>query len=221
MTRAPALVVLLLLAAVAARADIPVPPPPGKKFVGVENRVTTDKAYPDLEFYVLSGSGAPAKVALAPDAPIKVPGDRRVIPGGQTILAAVPRGAAEKFPDGKAFAAAVRGGKVPGQAVTKHVFSSQTTVATNDPRPVVVQTYAVVRIDAKGKGEIVLALEKAAGSPPPMAPKNAPAEDEPIDFCGTPPPGNADLPRGGAVVAGLALAVAAASAGVWLRRRGR
>jgi hypothetical protein len=203
----------LVLAAVAARADIPVPPPQGKKFVPVENRVTTDKAYPDLEFYVLTGPGSATKVELGPGAAVKVPGDRRVIPGGRTVLAAVPKGAADKFPDPKAFAAAVRAGTVPGQAVTKHVFSLQTTVAANDPRTVVVQTYTVLRIDPKG--ELVLALEKAT-DPPPGASETAPElSDEPAVGPA------AYLPRGGAVVAGLALAVALASAGVWLRRRGR
>ncbi|HEX4608757.1 MAG TPA: hypothetical protein VH092_11190 [Urbifossiella sp.] len=205
----------LLAAAAAARADLAVPPPAGKKFAKIEVVFTTEKSYPEFDFYVVVGS-TPKKVEFGPDAPAKVDGNRRNGPLGVAKFVAVPKGAAETFPTEKAFTDALRTGKVTGQAGTKQTFYAQTTIDAKDPRNTVVETYAVEKVDAKDG--IVLKAAKGTGTAPPKAGDKNAAEDEnadPADEAAAP------APRGGVVIAGLAAALALAFAGLWLARRSR
>ncbi len=206
-----------LLAVTAARADIAVPPPPGKKFVQVDYVLTTAKSYPEHEFYVVIGT-TPKKVEFGPETPVKIDGNRGGLYGSRGQFVAVPKGAAEKFPSEKAFADAVAAGKVPGQANTKKNFDPRAAIDAKDARTAVVETYAVEKIEAKGG--IVLKAAKAPASPAPgKGDKNAP--DDETEFTADEVPAPALAPRGGAVVAGLAAALALAFAGVRLARRAR
>jgi hypothetical protein len=207
---------LVALAAVcAARADLAIPPPAGKKFVRVDHTITTDKAYPEHEFYVVIGTVGDAKqVTFDPETPVKIDGNRRNGPFGAARFVAVPKGAAATFAGEKEFAAALRKGTVPGQASAKHAFPSSTTIDAKDTRTVVAETLAVEKIDAKA-GIVLKSAKAAPTSPAPTkgagnAPE--PSDDEVV---------TGDAPRGGAVVAGLALTLALAFAGLWFVRRSR
>lgn len=201
-----------LLAVAAARADLAVPPPPGKKFVKVEVQLTTDKGYPDHEFYVTTGF-AVQKVEFGPDAPAKF-NPVRTRPGATPPPApfwAVPKGTGAEYPNTRALFNALVTGKVKGQAAVMKSFPYQATIDATDKRTVVTETYAVEKIDAKAG--IVLKAAKAKDAPPTSAvPKGAPEDESEAAV---------PAPRGGAVVAGLAAALALAFAGVWLARRSR
>ncbi len=215
MRRAVFAFALGLLTVAAARADIPVPPPPGKKFVRVDHTVLTDKAYPDHEFYLLIG-GNPKKVDFGPGTPVKIEGTRRNGPFGAAKLVAVPKGAATKFADEKEFAAALKTGKVEGQAATKHPFPNSAAVDAKDDRKLLTEALIIDKIDAK-EGIVLKTVPPPAGSGPPTKNvKDAPADESELTDEAT-----AYAPRGGAVVAGLAAALALAFAGLWLVRRSR
>lgn len=213
--------ILVALAAVcAARADLAVPPPAGKKFVRVDHTITTDKTYPEHEFYLVVGfSGEAKKVDFGPETPVKIDGNRRGGPYGAVTFAAVPKGAAAKFAGAKEFGAALRKGSVAGQATAKHAFPSSTTIDAKDARTVVTETLAVEKIDARA-GIVLKAAKKVEPTSPAPGARNAdePTVDE-VLTCGTPSPD--DAPRGGTVVAGLALTLALAFAGLWFVRRSR
>lgn len=206
---------LVALAAVCvARADLAVPPPAGKKFVAVDHTVTTDKTYPEHEFYLVIGFMGEAKlVPFGPDTPLKIAGAGRRGPYGAVTFAAVPKGAGEKFASAKELGAAIRKGTVPGQATAKHGFPSQATIDAKDTRTVLAETMAVEKIDAKAG--IVLKTVKSATNPAPTkGAGNAPEPSEDEVLAG-------DAPRGGGVIAGLALTLALAFAGLWFVRRSR
>lgn len=202
-----------LLAVAAARADLAVPPPPGKKFVKVEVQLTTDKGYPDYEFYATTPV-AVQKVEFGPDAPAKFT-PVRTRPGATPApppapFWAVPKGTGAEYPNTRALFNALVTGKVKGQAALKKSFPYQATIDATDKRTVVTETYAVEKIDEKA-GIVLKAVPPPPGSAPPTkSDKSAPADES-----------EATAPRGGPVVAGLAAALALAFAGVWLARRGR
>lgn len=219
MNRATAAIALGLLAAAAARADIPVPPPPGKKFVRVDYTITTEKSYPDYDFYVVTGF-TPKKVEFGPDTPVKIDGNRGGI-GSRGQFVAVPKGTAEKFPNEKAFADAFRTNKVPGLVDAKRPFDARTTVDAKDTRSQIAETYAVEKVDPKAG--IVLRGAKAPTSPvPPRGEKNA-SEEESVDEADSDDTAASATytPQGGTAVAGVAAALGLAFAGVWLVRRSR
>jgi hypothetical protein len=188
------------LLAVASAAGNGLPPPPvGKKFVPVEHVITTPKAFPEYDFYLMTG-GALNKVAFDPDAPVKIAANRPRGFKSQLLFAAVPTGAAAKYADGAAFAEALVKGKVSGQAVAKERFEVQTAVDAKDESRTATVTHVVERIDAK-EGIVFRGAPAEKAAPPGKA-----APD---------PPG----PRGGGVVAGLAVALAMGFAGLRLARR--
>lgn len=199
----PSLAFVAGLLAVAAAAANGLPPPPvGKRFVPAEHVITAAKAFPDYEFY-FGTTGTPKKVAFGPDTPVKIDSRRSFGKGGRIHFVAVPKGAAEKYADADAFAEALRAETVPGLAVARENFESPTVVeASYKGRTVTVQ-HVLERIDAK-EGMVFRAApgEKAAPNPDKAAP-------------------DAPGPRGGGVVAGLAVALAMAFAGVKLARRTR
>jgi hypothetical protein len=206
--------VVALAAVCAARADLAVPPPAGKKFVNVDYTITTDKTYPEYDFYLVTGfTGDAKKVEFGPDAPVKIDGNRRKGPYGAVTFAAVPKGAAEKFAGTKEFGTAVRKGTVAGAALAKHAFPSSTTVDAKDTRTAITEKLAVEKIDAKSG--IVLTTVKGPTSPAPT--KGAGSAPEPdAELADTAP-----APRGGSVAAGLALTLALTFAGLWFVRRSR
>lgn len=193
-----AFVVGLVAVAWAAANGLP-PPTPGKRFVVAEHVITTEKAFPDHDFYLVTG-GSPKKVAFGPKDPVKVePAPRRGF-GSRIQFVAVTKGAAEKFEEPTAFAEALRKGTVPGYAAAKARFESPTEIDAGDKSPKTTVTHVVVRIDAK-EGIVFRGVDPEA-----PAPRGKAAPE---------PPG----PRGGGVVAGLAVALAMGFAGVRLARR--
>jgi hypothetical protein len=216
---------LLALAAglvpAAALADGLLPPPAGKKYAPVTHVVTAAKAWPDFEFYQVKG-GYPTKVPFGPDDPVTIDSRRARGPRGGVQFVAVPKGAAAKYATPEEFGAALAAKSVPGQAAATNPFLPLTTIDAKDDRKAVTEKHEVERIDAKDG--IVFRGEKAPtpNPGPPAPPKFAPGDDEPVDFCGNSPGHTAAyLPRGGAVVSGLAAALAAALGGLWLVRRAR
>lgn len=187
-----------LLTTAAALGDGLPPPTPGKTLVRADYVITAAKAFPDHDFYVVTGR-SPAKVPFGPDAPVKVSGVRGRKLAGLVEFMAVPKGAAADYTSADAFAEALAAKKVPGQAVADNPLNPLVEIDAKDTRKTLVVTLAVEKIDAKAG--IVLVPAKAAE-------KAAPAP--------TSPP-----PAGGAAVAALAAALGLAFAGVWLARRGR
>src|SRR5687768_10801947 len=111
-----AFVVGLVAVASAAGNGLPPPPPPGKKFVPADHVITAAKAFPDHDFYLVTG-GTPKKVAFGPDAPVKVePNPRARFGAGRTQFVAVSKGADEKAAAAAATAQALRGVQRPGPA---------------------------------------------------------------------------------------------------------
>ncbi|HEX4613733.1 MAG TPA: hypothetical protein VH092_36460 [Urbifossiella sp.] len=222
MTRSLLALALGLVPTAAALADALIPPPAGKKFVGLDHIITTTKAFPDYDFYLLKGYFA-TKVEFGPDAPVTIGAKRqRDAFGGTVLFMAVPKGTAGKYPNEQGFAEALRVKTVPGQASAGNIFGAQAAIDAKDPRNALVETHAVEKIDAKAG--IVLRPAKGPTPAPKSGDKTAPElSDGPIDFGdGTADRGPAlFVPRGGAVVAGFAAALGLAFAGLWLVRRGR
>lgn len=212
MTRPLLALAVGLLTAAAALANAAAPPPPGKKFVRVDHTITTDRPYPDLDFYLATGFTA-KKVEFGPDEPVKVEGNRGG-PAYQVRFVAVPKGAAGKYPRHTAFVEALGTGVVPGQVTTERLLDVRVAVDVTDPRSVVVETHAVEKIDPKA-GIVLRAAKTSAPAPRPGGDKNAAGEGSgPLSAA-------APAARGGAVVAALAAALALAFAGLWLARRSR
>src|SRR5207253_9928058 len=83
------------LVAGVARADIP--PPKGFKRVALDNKITTDKEYADLAFFLVSGGNKVEAVKLDPKTPLVIEGAGR---GGRfrfVQVVAVPKDAAKKY----------------------------------------------------------------------------------------------------------------------------
>jgi hypothetical protein len=193
-----ALVVGLFAVASAAGNGLP-PPVLGKKFVPADHVITAEKAFPDHDFYLVTG-GAPKKVEFGPDAPVRIGVNRPRGVGSRIQFVAVPKGAAEKYADADAFTAALFKGTVPGQAAARHTFPQTVAIDARDMSRSVTETHVVERVDAK-EGIVFRAA--------------APAKDAPPGKAAPDPPG----PRGGGVVAGLAVALAMAFTGLRLARR--
>jgi hypothetical protein len=199
MNRLLAAVTGLVLAGTAA-ADVA--PPKGFKRVVLDNTVTTEKAYPEYAFFLVSGGDKVEPVKLDPKTPLVVAGEGR---GGRfrlVTLRAVPKDAGKAYPTEKEFHAAVAAGKVEGQVVGKTGFGTLAEVKDADPRKVVTREWKLEKIDAK-EGIVLTSVPEAKKEP-------SPEEEE-----------AALAPRGGAWVAGLAAAAAVALAGVWLAGRRR
>ncbi|MBA4063903.1 MAG: hypothetical protein C0501_09360 [Isosphaera sp.] len=202
MSRLLAAVTGLVLAGTAA-ADIA--PPKGLKRVVLDNTITTEKEYPDLAFFLVSGGDKVEPVKLDPKTPLVIAGEGR---GGRfrfVTLQAVPKDAAKAYPTEKEFHAAVAAGKVEGQVGGKGGFGALTEVKDTDPRKVVTREWKVEKIDAKNGIVVTAAPDGTKKEPAP------PKEDEEA----------VSAPRGGVWVAGLAAAAAVALTGLWLAGRRR
>ena len=116
-----------LLAATVAQADGL--PPKGQKRVVVDHKITTDKEISDYTFYtvIYGGKGGPkvTEVKLDPKTPIEIPGAKRTGVGRQGWLVAVPKDAAKKYDNEKAFIEAIQKSKVEGLAPARRATSTR------------------------------------------------------------------------------------------------
>jgi hypothetical protein len=220
MNRLLLMALVTLVLAVPARADLRPPTPPGFKQVPVQHRVTTDREFPDYEFFTVQVTDSrPRKTttrqAKAAKLDPKTPLTLKTFTGGSVSmsyeLVAVPKDAGKKYASEKDFHQALCDGKVAGQVKAATGFSGpgSTNIKDSDPRKEVVHEYRLEKIDSKD-GIVVKPVTPGgakgpAGSPPP-------GEEEPL---------TAYSPRGGIWVAGLAGALAVLLAGLWLARRWR
>src|SRR5437764_3106329 len=157
-----------LLAASAAHADIA--PAKGLKRLPLEHQITTEKDYPDLAFFAVSGDPAtPLKFDAKTAATVR-PGAGRF---RVAELVAVPKDAAKSYPTEKDFQAAVAGGKVAGTVRSKTVFTAFTEVKDTDPRKVGVMKFKLEKID--DKNGLVLVPVKDEAKPEEEEAANGPA----------------------------------------------
>jgi hypothetical protein len=205
---------LALLAAPVVRADGL--PPPGLKRVPIDYKFTTEKEYPDYQFFTLSGGKGPrAKlnaVKLDPKTPALFPGAGRTGVGRQGALVAVPKGAAKNYETEEKFHLAIKNREVEGMIVTKANLDSQESIKDTDTRTVVVYEAAVEKVDKDG---VVLKWKKQEEPKKNGDKKDAPDDDD------APPGANVSAPRGGTLIAGLASALALTLGGLWLVGRTR
>lgn len=204
-----------LLAIPAARADGL--PPPGSKRVTLDNKITTDKEYPDYRFFTVTGGKGPraklAEVKFDPKTPVTLAGAGRNGIGRSGTLVAVPKDAEKNYDSEEKFHLALKNRAVEGLIQTKWNLDSQTTLKDTDKRTVVVYEFAVEKIDPKDG--IVLKRKKDEEEPK----KDGDKKDSPDDD--EAPGATASAPRGGAWVAGLAAALGLTLGGVWVAGRTR
>ena len=197
-----------LLAASAVRADGL--PPKGVKTVAVDHKITTDREYPDYDFYTVFGSSRAAKVVAVkfdPKTPIEIAGGGNFGVTRVGYLAAVPKDAAKKYDTEKEFHDALKTGKVEGLVRTKGRLESVQTVKDTDARKSVLVEHKLTSLDAKGG--IVLDTKKDDAPDK----KESPDEDAPGVTAYT--------PRGGLWVAGGAAFAAVTLGGLWAVGRTR
>ena len=205
MKRVLGVLAVALLVVGAVHADVA--PPKGLKRVVLDNKITTEKEYPDYVLFLISGGDKVEPVKLDPKTPLVIAGAAR---GGRyrfVQLLAVPKDAAKKYDSEKAFHEALAAGKVEGQLKSKTGFGTLTTIKDADTRKSVVAEYKLEKIDPK-EGIVIVA---AKGDGPTSSPPKDGGEDGEV----------ASAPKRGAWVAGLAAALGVALAGVWLARRKR
>jgi hypothetical protein len=205
MKRLLGVVAVAILVAGAARADVA--PPKGLKRVVLDNKITTEKEYPEVAFFLLSGGDKVEPVKLDPKNPLVIEGAGR---GGRyrfVQIFAVPKDAAKNYDSEKAFHEAIAKGKVEGQVKSKTGFGTLTTVKDTDPRKSVVEEYKLEKIDPK-EGLVITAVAKK--DPTATPPKDGEEEEA-----------TAYTPRGAAWVAGLAATLGLVLTGLWVVRRNR
>ncbi len=207
MTRSLLAFAVGLLAVVAARADIPAPPAAGKRFLPLQYKIETAADFPDYDFYTVADFGA-TKVPFGVKTPAVLYGT--IVRRGMFV--AVPKGAREKFKSDDEYRLALLVGTIPGQ-VGSDPLPLREEVAVADKRPGLVYTVALEKLDAKGR----MVLKKSGKAPvvaaPPTPPGQPAADPSGEDSSAAP------QPRGGGVVAGIALALALGFAGLRLARR--
>ncbi len=190
-----------------ASADVPPPPPPkGMKYVKVIHKFTTESEIPDYDFYTIvtdPGDNPTVKlVELTPKSSVEWDPSkfhRRAF----FQLTAVPKGAAKKYDTEKAFFAALRKGSVDGQVGTKGDFWRYPLAAVTE-KDTVEGVYKITKVNEKDGIVIPATYER-----PKLAPGCEPDEDGSVSA----------LPRSGIWVAGLAVAAAFVTGGLWLTRR--
>lgn len=223
MKRTVAVLVLGLLVAAVARADVA--PPKGMKRVTLDHKITTEKEFPDYIFFTVIGGGRAGfggknplgaaegvtQVKLDPKTPIVIPGaSRNPGIGRQGHLVATPKDAAKAYGSEKEFLAAVRNGKVEGMIRAKTLLDSITVVKDTDTRTTVVQEYKLEKIDAKD-GMVLTRVKEGEAEKK----DGGKQEEEELD------PQTAFAPRGGVWVAGLSASLAVILGGLWVVRRNR
>jgi hypothetical protein len=221
MNRLLAFGVLLVVAGVAS-ADVA--PPKGLKRVTLDNKITTDKEYPDYEFFTVIGRGGVGKggfgkakggdgvtaVKLDPKTPIEIKGAGRGAGIGRLgYLVAVPKDSGKKYASEGEFHQAIRDGKVEGLVRAKTQLDALTTIKDTDTRTTVTREYKLEKIDPK-EGIVLTAVKPDGDKATP--PKGEEGEE-----------GLAAgyAPQGGGWVAGVAATGAVVLFGLWFARRGR
>lgn len=197
---------------VAGTASADIAPPKGFKRIALDNKVTTEKAFPDYAFYLVSGGDKVEAVKLDPKTPLVISGEGR---GGRyrfVQLVAVPKDAAKKYDTEKAFHEAVATGKVAGMARQQDGFATLTEVKDSDPRKTATAEFKLEKIDAK-EGLVVAAVGAGKANP-----KKGPPKPEEEEEGGG---GAAYAPRGGVWVAAVAATVGLVFGGLWLAGRNR
>jgi hypothetical protein len=190
-----------------ARADVPPPPPPkGMKYVHVIHKFASESDFPDYEFYSVitsPGNKYTVKAVKLTRTPAVI-WDLTDLPRRATLkLTAVPKDAAKKYETEQAFHAALGKGTVAGQAETKDDFWRPGLAPTSE-KDTVEGVYTVTKVSAKD-GIVIPVTYKQ--------PKLEPGCEADQDG------GVSAAPRGGVWVAGLAVAAAFLTGGLWLTRR--
>jgi hypothetical protein len=227
MKRTLGVLILGLLVVSIARADVP--PPKGSKRVTLDNKITTEKEYPDYIFFTVIGGGGKAggfkgdgnaaamakgvtQVKFDPKTPIVIPGAGRSAGiGRQGHLTAVPKDAEKGYGSKDEFYAAIRAVKVEGQVRAKTNLDAITVVKDTDTRTTVVQEYKVEKVDPKDG--IVLKWIKDGDAKD--------KQEETADETPGEPGVTAYTPRGGLWVAGMIASLGVLLAGLWLVTRCR
>jgi hypothetical protein len=190
--------VLAALASVApVRADVPVPPPQGKKFVPVTHSVKLDKGVSGYLFFTRAlglRNGPFEKIELSADKAVPLPGGGKF---GLQLLA-VPAAAAKKYATEKELLAALSD-KWDGAASAR--FDRTGLLPEKDERKELAVEHLITGFDAR-KG---IQMKDAGDAP--RAPEK---KDQVLAPTGT-----------GLVIGGLAAAAAFATGGLWLVRRRR
>lgn len=197
-----------------ARADIPTPPPPpGLKYVAVDNQVRLGKEVDDYVFFIAHGVGPGApqysfkKITLSTKSSTPMPGGGRY----QSIqLLAVPKASADQVHSGGPRVAAAPGAPPPIEiwkidGLRSMGFANTAIVDIKHPGNSVTRTHTITGFDKDGR--IQTSVER-----------------EPADVEGEKKSRTrAEVGPGGAstAIAGIALALSFAFGGIWLVRNRR
>jgi hypothetical protein len=186
--------VVALTSVVVVRADVPVPPPKGEKFVGVKHSIKLDKGITDVQFFTRPlglRNGDFVKIELSTEKAVELKGYGKF--GLQ--LVAVPAEVAKNYSSEKELFTALNG-KLDG--VSSATFSPRATLPEKDERSELSIEHTITGFDKK-------AIQMKDSS-------EAPAKKEKGESSFAPPPL-------GSMMSGLALAAAFATGGLWLVRR--
>jgi hypothetical protein len=209
-----------------AWADIPTPPPPpGRKYVTVYNKVRLGKVLDDHVFFIAEGQGPGPprydywKIALSTESSASIPVAGR---HQHVWLLAMPKGSADRIrtagSDG-----------IPTEAsrwseVTKIAglqlmgFDDTATIDANHPRGSLTRTYTITGFDQDGKIQTTVERDPAD---PEGKKEPAPAEEKKPTSRAEVGPGAPGPGKTRSVVAGIALAFSLAVGGFLLVRNRR
>ena len=220
MSRALLALGLVLLAVSGAQADLK--PPMGQKSVTLDHKFTTEKEWPDYQFFTLVGGQGPrAKLTalkLDPKTPATLPGAERSPGIGRSgLLIAVPKDAEKNYKTEKEFHDALKGLKVEGLIRAKPNFDARTTIKDTDKRTVILYEHLIEKVDAKDG--IVVTTKRDVEPKKEPDKKDSPEDDS--DTLDDTPGVTAYTPRGGVWVAGLACFAAITLGGLWLAGRSK
>lgn len=186
-----------LASVVLVRADVPVPPPQGKKFVAITHSIKLDKGISDYLFFTRSlglRNGNFEKIELNADkATTLSSGDKFGL-----HLLAVPVSLAKNYATEKELLAALSD-KLEGAASAR--FDRTAAIPEKDERKVLTVEHILIGFDAK-KG-----IQMKDDSDIPKAPEKEESASAPTGIR--------------AVISGLAVTFAFATGGLWLARRRR
>lgn len=183
--------------------------PPRTKVMPVEHTITTEKEYPDYNFYLVDEKVVAVK--FDPRNPIELKpkaGEKYAY-----TLVALPKDTAKAFStENELHRALLKERKLDGRAQTQIRFGSSFNAYQTDRRDKLVQEHKVEKISAKDGIVLKTAtVEAKKDEPKKDGEKKDSPEDEPL----------AAAPRGGTWVAGLAATLAVTFGGLWLVGRSR
>jgi hypothetical protein len=202
---------LLALAAVVVFTAVAVANagPPRTKVMPVEHKITTEKEYPDHNFYLVDEKVVAVK--LDPKNPIEL--KPKANEKYAYTLVAIPKDVAKAFKtEDELHQALLKEHKIDGRAQTKIRFGSSFNAFATDKRDKTVQEHKVEKINAK-EGIVLTTktVEAKMDEPKKDAPKKDSPDDEPL----------ASAPRSAMLVSGLAAALGVTFGGLWLVGRNR